>query len=228
MRTLKKNLLHALESDDLSAVAALAKGNRRILSELIRLAYDKETLAGWRAIKAIGLVAKELLKTDPEFLRETTRKLLWSLSDESGAIGWSAPEILGEIVSAHPERFRDIIPLIAEVYDIEEKVFRPGVVYALAQIAEVSPDIVVPYKDLAIKALSDDSPLVRVYGIELVAKLKSRLSSEDVDFVNKMLQKLSSDRAEVWVYRKSDFINIQVRESLFQLINDDGGKQPVG
>lgn len=213
MVTMKKNILDALESNDLDSVVFLAKQDRKVLSHLVRLAYDKETLVGWRAIKAIGMVAKELLKTDPEFLRETTRKLLWSLSDESGAIGWSAPEILGEIASAHPERFRDIIPLIAELYDIEEKVFRPGIIYALDRIAVVNSDLVLPYKDLAIRGLSDDNPLVRVYAIELVTKLKARLSKQDMNSVNKLLRELSSDRAEVWIYKNADFVNVQVRES---------------
>ncbi len=209
---MKKNIVHALESNDLDSVVFLAKQDRKVLSHLVRIAYDKETLVGWRAIKAIGLAAKELVATDPEFLRETTRKLLWSLSDESGAIGWSAPEILGEIASTHPERFRDIIPLIAELYDIEEKVFRPGIIYAMSRIAEVSPGLVVPYKDLAIRALSDNNPLVRVYGIDLVTKLKGQLTREDMDSLIKLLQKMSSDRAEVCLYKNTDFMNVQVRE----------------
>ena len=67
-----------------------------------------------------------MITTDLDFLRETCRKLVWSLSDESGGIGWSAPEILGEIVSADPKRFKDFIPLMASVYEIEEDVFRGG------------------------------------------------------------------------------------------------------
>lgn len=220
---MRKNIVHALEFNDLDAVVLVSKGNRKVLSHLVRLAYDKETLVGWRAIKAIGMVAKELIKTDAEFLRETTRKLLWSLSDESGAIGWSAPEMLGEIASAHPERFRDIIPLIAELYDIEEKVFRPGIIYALARIAEVSPGLVAPYKDLAIRALSDDNPLVRVYGIDLVTKLKGQLTRGNMDSVNKLLQKLSSDRAEVWVYKNADFTNVQMREVAILAQNETTG-----
>src|SRR5512147_1025466 len=101
-QTLKKTILHALESNELGAIASLAEKDRKVLSQLVRLAYDKETLVGWRAIRAVGLAARALVKTDREFLRDTCRKLLWSLSDESGGIGWSAPEMLGEIVSSDP------------------------------------------------------------------------------------------------------------------------------
>ena len=84
---MRKIILQALESNDLDAVVSLAQKSRKALSLLVRMAYDKETLVGWRAIKAAGRIAKALAKIDHEFLRITIRKLLWSLSDESGGIG---------------------------------------------------------------------------------------------------------------------------------------------
>ena len=212
-QSLKQTIHHALESNDLDAVVSLAKENRKVLSLLVRMAYDKDTLVGWRAIKAIGLSAKALIRTDYEFLRETIRKLLWSLSDESGGIGWAAPEILGEIVSADPGRFSDIIPLIAEVYDIEEKVFRPGILYALGKIAEVSPDLVMPFKGLLKRALSEEGePLSRVFALDLLKLLKSRLGNDDEDNFKKIMQDLLSDHSEAWVYKNDCFICVEIGE----------------
>jgi hypothetical protein len=210
-QSLKKTIHNALEANELDAVVLLAKENRRVVSLLVRMAYDKDTLVGWRAIKAIGLSAKALVKTDNEFLRETVRKLLWSLSDESGGIGWAAPEILGEIVSADPERFSDIIPLIAEVYDIEEKVFRPGILYALGKIAEVSPDLVMPFKGLIRRALSEDEPLLRVFALDLLKTLKSRLGKEDMNDPE-IMQNLLSDHSEAWVYKNDCFVSVEIGE----------------
>jgi hypothetical protein len=213
MHSLKQQIHHALESNDLDAVVSLVKENRKVLSNLVRMAYDKETLVGWRAIKAIGLAAKSLVKTDYEFLRETIRKLLWSLSDESGGIGWAAPEILGEIVSADPERFSDIIPLIAEVYDVEEKVFRPGILYALGKIAEVDPARVMPFISIIGRALSDSDPLTRVYALDVVKALKSRLAKDDLAAFTIRIQNLLSDRAEVWVYKDDRFVGVEIWEA---------------
>jgi hypothetical protein len=210
---LKKKILLALESNDLDAVVSLVQENRKVLSNLVRMAYDKETLVGWRAIKTIGLAAKSLVKTDYEFLRETIRKLLWTLSDESGGIGWAAPEILGEIVSADPERFNDIIPLIAEVYDVEEKVFRPGILYALGKIAEVDPARVMPFISIIGRALSDSDPLTRVYALDVVKALKSRLAKDDLDDFTIKIQNLLSDRAEVWVYKDDRFVGVEIWEA---------------
>ena len=224
MRSLKQGLIVALGENDLETAVAIVKHQRQALSVLIRIAYDKDTLAGWRAIKAIGLAAREMAKTDAEFLRETCRKLLWSLTDESGAIGWSAPEILGEIVSAEPRRFPDLIPIIASAYDVEEDVFRPGVLYALGRIAEQAPEHVASYQKIVILSLGDKEPLVKVNGLELVGLLwpfavrNNVWTREYQERLRSVVQSLLSDRGEAWLYRGDDFSSIQVGETADRLI----------
>lgn len=210
MHSLKTSIQQALESNDLDAIVALAKEHRRVLTLLVRSAYDKETLAGWRAIKAVGFVARNLIKTDYEFLRETARKLLWSLSDESGSIGWSAPEMLGEIVAADPQRFSDIIPLIAEVYSIEEDVFRSGVVYALGRIAEASPELVMPHRDIIMRALSEADPLTRVYALRVIRSTWRLESQDNRQVLINLIKGLASDKREVFTYHNNGFIRVEV------------------
>lgn len=222
---MKRTIQQALEQNDLDTVVSLVEKHRRALSQLVRIAYDKETLAGWRAIKAIGHVARSLVRTDNEFLRVTIRKLLWSLSDESGGIGWAAPEILGEIVSAEPRTFSDIIPLIAEVYGIEEAVFRPGVIYALMRIAETSPELIVDHQKVIIKSLEESDPLIRVYALDLIRLLwpvalrDNKWSKEYQDKVVMCINSMKNDRKEVWIYHDSAFINVVVGEAASNMLN---------
>jgi hypothetical protein len=212
----KTIICQALEQNDLEKIAALAQHNKRVLSSLIRLAYDKETIVGWRAIKAIGLVAKAIVKTDDEFLRITIRKLLWSLSDESGGIGWSAPEILGEIVSADPEKFSDIIPLIAEVFNVEERVFRPGIVYALGRIAEAAPERVAGFQKIIITSLADKEPLLKIHALRLADRLWDSISSKKIwseeykNRVSTVVNNLKNDIGVAWMYLNDGFIDIEV------------------
>ncbi len=214
----KKFILHSLESNDLDAVVSFIQENRKALSLLIRMAYDKETLVGWRAIKAVGRVAKALGTAHNEFLRITMRKLLWSLSDESGGIGWAAPELLGEIVCSDPEGFADIVPLIAEVYDIEEHTFRPGVVYALTRVAEVSPELVANYQKVIIRSLMDKNPLIKIYALDLVGLVwttacrKNLWSKEYQAKINGVVNSMNNDNGVAWIYQNNAFIDIEVGE----------------
>jgi len=223
---IKKTLFHALERNDLETIVSLAQKNKRALSQLVRFAYDKDTLVGWRAIKAIGRVSEVLVKTDNEYLRVTIRKLLWSLTDESGGIGWSAPEILGEIVRADPEKFSDIIPLIAGVYEIEENVFRPGVMYALANIAETAPERVACYQKIIIMALVDTAPLVRIYALMLIEKIwhisveNNLWSKEYIHRILKIIHSLKKDAGVGIIYINNSYSDIQVGEIAQKVINN--------
>lgn len=207
---MKQTVTAALEAEDYETILTLAFQSRKILSVLIRLAYEKETLTGWRAINAIGKVASVFVRSNYDFLRETIRKLLWSLSDESGGIGWAAPEILGEIVSADPEKLSDIIPLITEVYYIEEKVFRPGVLYALKRIAETNPGSVVPYQNVVMDGLGDQEPLARLYALNLLDLLNAYILPENRERIRSRIGSLLQDRAEAWVYRNGGFDDLVV------------------
>jgi hypothetical protein len=218
MPILKKNIQALLESNDLASLNAHGKENRKVLSRLVRIAYDKETLVGWRAIEAIGLASRRMITTDLDFLRETCRKLVWSLSDESGGIGWSAPEMLGEIMSADTKRFKDFIPLIVSVYVIEEDVFRGGVLFALGRIAETAPELAAPYQKIIISSLTDKDPLVKVRGLELVGLLWSYgmnsavWSREYGDRIIADVQNLRMDKGEAWLYRGDSFTSVVVGE----------------
>lgn len=214
----KKAIKDALDANDLNAATALVLKDRKVLTQLIRFAYDKETLIGWRAILAVGMAARELVKTNPSLLRETCRKLLWSLSDESGGIGWSAPELLGEIVSADPRQFADLIPLIASVFDIEEAVFRSGVVYALKRIAGSDPDLVLDYQGIIISALHDKDPLLKIFGLQLVGLVWDKAygsgawSSEYSLRIQRVVERLRSDDSEAWVYVGAGFQSMLIRD----------------
>ncbi len=209
---MKRVIVEALEANDYDTVLRIARQSRRVLSVLVRLAYDKNTLIGWRAISSIGRVAAVLITNNHEFLRETIRKLLWSLSDESGGIGWAAPEILGEIVSADPKKLADIVPLIAEVFSIEEQVFRPGILYALKRIVETEPEAVRPFHNVIVRGLSEQDPLARIYALELVEMLREQMSPTDLEEIKRHVMRMTRDRAQAWVYKNDGFVNVEVGE----------------
>ena len=224
MMEYKRELKFRLEANDLEGVAVIIAEHPKTLSHLVRLAYDKDSLVGWRAILVVGLAARELVRTAPEFLRDTCRKLLWSLNDESGGIGWSAPELLGEIVSSDAKRFADIIPLIAEAYDIEGGVFKAGVVYAFARIGAQSPDQAALHRRIIDLALADTDPLVRLRGLELVGRMASSAaqshpwSQEYNASLKDRIAAMTHDKGESWIYGVDDFVSVQVGEKAMEII----------
>ena len=55
----------------------------------------------WRAVTAMGMVISNLAEKEMESARVIMRRLMWSLNDESGGIGWGAPEAMAEIIACH-------------------------------------------------------------------------------------------------------------------------------
>ena len=101
----KDIVIALLEERKLDDLAELVVRKRSTLRYLNRLLYDPVALIRWRAIEGMGVVADRLAGEDPEAVRIILRNLLWSINDESGGIGWSAPECIGEIIYRRPELF---------------------------------------------------------------------------------------------------------------------------
>ncbi len=162
----KDRLRSLLELRAYDEVADMAMQDKGVIRVLISLTYDKEDVLGWRAIEAIGVVSRTFSKDSEERMgnmRDTIRRLLWSMGEESGGIGWSAAEIVGEIIAGNPDSFNDIVPILWSFRD--EEMFRAGIVWAMGRIAMESPGLVGFIVPELTQMLADKKPDVRGYAI---------------------------------------------------------------
>jgi len=188
---LKGEVQRALLTSDFETVTRLAIENRKVFSVLISIAYDKEDVLCWRAIEAMGKAAGAVAERDPATVRAIVQRLLWSLSEESGGIGWSAPEMLGEIVRNHPWAFEDIPPIILSFH--EEEMFLKGVLWAMGRIAEAGIDNVEGAADLAVKCLGDKDPQVRGLAVQALSQMR-------IAEVKDKIGLMTSDRDKIILY----------------------------
>jgi uncharacterized protein with HEPN domain len=211
IRRIKSNVRDLLERYDLKTIVELAMENPRIVSVLISMSYDKDSLLTWRAIEAIGLVVGKISKDSPEQGGDIVRRLLWSITEESGGIGWAAIEMLAEIVVNYPERYKNLVLLLMEFYD--EEIFKDGVLYAISRIGEKMPEL---FDDLdKIEEIISDALLSRepqVRGLALIAynRLRNRLHGIDQE----QIKKLERDENTFTVYEKGRLINKKINEVL--------------
>lgn len=193
-RAIKKKVKEVLLQDDYEGLAALLEEHPRALSAILSLTYDKETVLTWKAIKSMGPIVWRITEKSYDDGRNIVRRLVWSITEESGGIGWSALEMLGEIVKHCPEKFDDIILIITGYY--EEEIFRPGVLYALARIAERSPELPGDIGGLLSEALRDRDPYVRAFALLAMKAGVKNGAAELPEAVNES----RSDGAEVKLY----------------------------
>lgn len=151
-KTLKRDFSTFLPQDDWRSRLEpyLDLSLRRMLGPLFSLLLAPEPLLKWRAVSAFGVVAARLAEQDMESARVVMRRLMWNLNEESGAIGWGAPESMGESLARSPRlapEFNRILisyaqePVFGDGNYLDHEPLRHGAYWGMARLAEVRPDL---------------------------------------------------------------------------------------
>ena len=200
---MKSEIVKLLTDKKYDALMKVPLGNGRLLSTLVSLTYDRKNVISYRAIEAFGIVSKEIAKTKPELVRNAVGRLLWMIRDESGGIGWSSPEMLGEIVRNNPELFSDVAPVIMSFLD--EEMLASGVLIAAGRIGEVNPELIAHAIPLILSYLQNPEPLLR--GLAAWALGRMRASQAEPE-----LEKLKNDSSPIAIYEDGELKEKTIRQ----------------
>jgi hypothetical protein len=135
----KDKLREVLVARDFGALERWAGQTRVPLRLLFSLTYDRDVLVRYRAIEAIGRVADGLAADDVEKVRVFIRGLIWLMTEESGGIGWHAPEAIAEICVRVPAFFEEYARLLPQF--LEEESFVASTCGALHRLAPLPPEL---------------------------------------------------------------------------------------
>lgn len=128
-RQLKKEVLHLLQESGLEEIYQRLDNYpaHSLLNPLfIALCHPVEKVR-WHAVCCFGRLVPAMADKDLEAARIVMRRFLWMLNDESGGIGWGAPEALAEIM-CHNERLRKeyLHMLLSYMRDDGEELYQNG------------------------------------------------------------------------------------------------------
>jgi hypothetical protein len=107
--SIKIELLEILRQKDVCTIfSSLQKYTERdLIRSLFSGLYHPEDSVRWHAVSAFGWIVDRVARRDIESARVVMRRLLWSLNDESGGIGWGSPEAMAEIMAKNEELFQE-------------------------------------------------------------------------------------------------------------------------
>lgn len=147
-RQLKQKVLGLLKSQNLSRAMSELRllPARRVINPLLSLFCHNDEEVRWRAITVAGEVVEHLAATDRESARVIMRRLLWSLNDESGGIGWGSPEAMGEIMARDEALAREyasifISYMVEEGNFLEYEALQRGLLWGLVRLAQARPHL---------------------------------------------------------------------------------------
>ena len=151
---------------------------RQSVNALISFFCDREEIIRWRAVAATGRVVAMLASDDMESARVIMRRLMWSLNDESGGIGWGTPEAMGEIM-ARSLRLADEFSRILRSYIrqdenfLEHETLQRGVLWGIGRLAQVYPGHLSHTDGHLLPFLKSHDAVHRGYAARALGNLKS-------------------------------------------------------
>ena len=100
----------------------------------------------WNAVSAMGRTVAKLADRDMEAGRIIMRRLMWSLNDESGGIGWGAAEAMAEIMACHEGLASEFgqmpVAYMREDGNYQElEAMQRGVIWGVGRLAMTRPQL---------------------------------------------------------------------------------------
>ncbi len=102
-RAIKQHVLGLLKQEDLAGIEielALLE-EKEVVNALFSGICHSDERVRWHAVSVMGQAVARLADQNMEEARMILRRMLWSLNDEFGEIGWGAPESMAEIMCHH-------------------------------------------------------------------------------------------------------------------------------
>ena len=209
---MKKRLTSFLKTESLESILAEVRRlpPRHAVSPLIAGLFHTDGNIKWHAVSALGVVVAALAEREIENARIIIRRLMWSLNDESGSIGWGAPEALAEIMALH-EGLADEYAHILVAYMrkdgcyLELPALQRGLMWGVSRLAEVRPDLLEKWGAPAylLPYLDSEDQEVRGLAARALGMLKTREAKE-------RLADLRKDTAELLLYRNGKLETVTV------------------
>ncbi|MBF0302398.1 MAG: hypothetical protein HQK73_05115 [Desulfamplus sp.] len=141
MRKLKQQIYELLQmKDEESAINQILEiAPSQSINPFFSFIQSTNDEIKWRAVRAMGKVAAKMASENLESARVVMRRLMWSLNDESGGIGWGAPEAMGEIMVQDKRLYDEYHKILLSYIDeegnfLEYEPLRKGAVWAIERI----------------------------------------------------------------------------------------------
>lgn len=119
----------------------------KVVNVLLSILLTTDEKLKDRVVKTFGEVVSRIAEEDMESARIVMRRLMLSVTEESGGIGWNTPEAMGEIM-ARSEKLADEYHKILISYamgggnELDFGGLQKSVIAGLKRLSEVRPELV--------------------------------------------------------------------------------------
>lgn len=194
----KKKVLGMLEKHELEDVQLYLDGlpAKDVANILFSSICREHPVVKWHAVSCMGKAVARIAENDLEEGRVFMRRFLWTLNDESGGIGWGAPESMAEAMCCHRQLGEEYHHMLISYMRgggpephqagnfLEHALLQRGLLWGICQLAEQRVDLFkskITHNDLVIYLTSPDPEVqaqaVRAAGLLQLNELKPQVMS---------------------------------------------------
>lgn len=220
-RALKKEVAALLEEHELSSVlqrlsSLPAKG---VINSLFPALCREVPQTRWFAVSSMGETVARLAESDMEEARIIMRRFLWSLNDESGGIGWGAPEAMAEIMSVcrplAEEYSHMLVSYLREDGDepwqdgnyLEHVLLQRGLLWGIGRLSLAHTGL------MQEKLMPEDlAPFLDSVDSEVRAMAAWAAGNLGFESLNERLRAMTGEKSPVTLYLNGDFEQTSVGE----------------
>jgi hypothetical protein len=215
-KSIKQQVEDFLRKKDYDRLLDLCERNRHFWQEVRFRLYDIDERVRWPAIETVAKLMKRWWESGKEDrVRQYIRTLFWSISDESGGIGWSAPQIIAEIIVNIPEII-DPYGRMMIAHSIEEPPLIKGGLWGIGRLGRQISESLDLFKEklLTVFDISD---------VEILGMAAWAMGEAGFKPALPFLEKLRNNTENVQIYVNSFFcekpLNQWIEEAIAKIKN---------
>jgi hypothetical protein len=182
----------------------------RVFRTLLSALCSEEEEIKWHAVSVTGILVADLAQKDMEGARSILRRMIWSLNEESGGIGWGIPEAMGEILARNDTLAREFAPILVSYVQpegnfLEFELLQQGVLWGIGRLAEIHPRLLrsLHAPRYLLPCMDSPDPLVRGHALWATGRMGIE---EDIS----KLESLLLDKSEIRLYQDQKFRSVRI------------------
>ncbi len=225
---LRKLVRSILESPDFEEVLkGIDISPKKLINPLLCFLFETGEVIKWRAVRAVGITVSAIAEKALEPARTIMRRLIWSLNDESGGIGWGAPEAMGEIMAENETLAREYYRILVSYIDengnlLENDELERGVMWGIDRLVQKRPELLHEWTGPVLAQLKSRDPVKRGLALRTLLFLAagaSRAAEQpsphegglELDRLLPLLVPLLDDQSEIRIFQDGSFACHKIR-----------------
>ncbi|MFC1968384.1 DVU0298 family protein [Chloroflexota bacterium] len=156
--SIEKQINLTLLRRDYQKLNSFEQEGKRVWRLLQSNLYQTDDTLRWHSIEAIAVLLRAQWDLGrQEKVLDYLRRLIWSISDESGGIGWSAPQTIAEIVVAIPQLNEPFVNIMIGRAFSEPTLIKSGL-WGIGRLGRRARQSVRIYHDIILASFAVDDP----------------------------------------------------------------------